>query len=48
MNQTRLGLIFALQAEGIEQVNDRCKLVRRQQVAPQRALEENLQSFAMV
>jgi hypothetical protein len=36
-----------LQAEGIEQVNDRCKLVRRHQVAPQRALDTKLQGVAL-
>lgn len=37
-----------LQAEGIEQVNDRCKLVWRQPVAPQRALDETLHSYALM
>jgi hypothetical protein len=35
------------QAEGIEQVNDRCKLVRRHSVAPQRALDTKLQGVAL-
>lgn len=35
------------QAEGIEQVNDRCKLVRRHSVAPQRALDIKLQGVAL-
>jgi hypothetical protein len=40
--------VFELrQAEGIEQVNDRCKLVRRHSVAPQRALDTKLQGVAL-
>ena len=35
------------QAEGIEQVNDRCKLVRRHAVAPQRALDTKLQGVVL-
>jgi hypothetical protein len=43
----KVGCVPHQQADGIEQVNDRCKLVRRHQVAPQRALDRKLQSFGL-
>ena len=41
------GVLHCQQAEGIEQVNDRCKLVRRHAVAPQRALDTKLQDVVL-
>lgn len=40
-------VLHCQQAEGIEQVNDRCKLVQRRAVAPQRALDTKLQRVAL-